>query len=373
MRDGNKPDTDLRPLVRRHLLDMPGYEPVEPIDVMARRLGLRPEQISKLDGNENPYGPSQKVAERLARFEHYHIYPDPAQREVREAIGAYVGVDPEQIVLGSGSDEVLDLAAMLFVSPGDAVVNCPPTFGMYDFLARVYDARLRQVPRNEDFTLDLPALERALDEGAKVLYLASPNNPTGNVLPREQLLRLLEFPVAVVIDEAYSEFAGESAVKLVAKRDNLIVVRTFSKWAGLAGLRAGYAVIPRSLVEVVWKVKIPYNLSVASEQAILGSLEDAPLLKERVRLIVEERERLFEKLDGIPNVRPYPSAGNFILCEVKDMPARDVRDRLRERGILIRYFDSPGLRNCVRISVGRPHDTDRVIEALEQIGAKVGR
>jgi histidinol-phosphate aminotransferase len=372
MEDGRGP-ADLRSLVRRHLLDIPGYEPVEPIDVMARRLGLDPAQISKLDGNENPYGPSPRVADRLARFQHYHIYPDPAQREVREAIGAYVGADPEQIVLGSGSDEMLDLAALLFVSPGDAVVNCPPTFGMYDFLGRVYDARLVEVPRNEDFTLDMTSLERALSRGAKLLYLASPNNPTGNIIPRDQLLRLLEYPVAVVIDEAYAEFAGVSAVDLLSSRDNLIVVRTFSKWAGLAGLRAGYAVIPHSLVEVVWKVKIPYNLSVASEQAILGSLEDAPLLQERVRLIVEERERMSESLQALPWLRPYPSAGNFILCEVKDVPARQIRDQLRQRGILIRYFDSPGLRNCVRISVGRPHDTDRVIEALEDIGARVGR
>ena len=276
-------------------------------------------------------------------------------------------------MLGSGSDEMLDLAAMLFLSPGDVLVDCPPTFGMYEFLGRVYDARVIDVPRNEDFSLDMASLERALADGAKLLYLASPNNPTGNALPRDQLLRLLEYPAAIVIDEAYAEFAGESAVDLVGSFDNLIVVRTFSKWAGLAGLRAGYAVIPQPLVEVVWKVKIPYNLSVASEQAILASLEDRRTLEGHVRLIVEERERMFARLAKLPFVRPFPSAGNFILCEIRGVAAREVRDRLRQKGILIRYFDSPGLRNCVRISVGRPHDTDRVIEALEEIGAGVGR
>lgn len=364
MTDETQKKTDIRSLVRPHLEAMPGYEPVEPIDVMARRLGMRADQISKLDGNENPYGASPKVAERLGRFGTYHIYPDPAQRAVRDAIGKYVGVDPEQIVLGSGSDEVLHLAASLFVSPGDRVITCPPTFGMYEFLARIYDADFVAVPRNEDFTLDLPALERVLGGGAKILYLASPNNPTGTPLPREQLLRLLEYPVAVVVDEAYAEFAGESAVDLIGSHDNLIIVRTFSKWAGLAGLRAGYAVIPSSLVETVWKVKIPYNLSVASEQAILASLEDAPLLMERVRLIVEERERMADHLRKLGFVRPYPSAGNFLLCEIQGHEARDVRDQLRSQGILTRYFDAPGLRNCIRISVGRPHDTERVIEAL---------
>jgi len=364
---------DIRSLVRPHLLQMPGYEPVEPIDVMAKRLGLSPDQISKLDGNENPYGPSPRVAKRLAAYQHYHIYPDPAQRAVREAIGEYVGVDAEQIVLGTGSDEILDLAASLFLSPGDTLVNCPPTFGVYEFLGEVYNARVVNVSRNEDFTLDLPTLENVLRGGAKLLYIASPNNPTGNLFPREQLLRILEYPVAVVVDEAYAEFSGQSAVDLVVKGGNLILARTFSKWAGLAGLRAGYAVIPPELVETVWKVKVPYNLSVASEQAILASLEDKQTLLDNVRRIVEERDRMFQRLEKLPFLRPYPSAGNYILCEVRGVPARDVRDNLRRRGILIRYFDTPGLRNCVRISVGKPHDTDRVIEAMQEIGAGVGK
>jgi histidinol-phosphate aminotransferase len=352
---------------------MPGYEPVEPIDVVARRLGLSPGQISKLDGNENPYGPSPKVTERLAAFEHYHIYPDPAQRAVREAIAGYVNADADQIVLGNGSDEMLAFAATLFLDPGDTMVNCPPTFGVYDFLGSVVNARVVSIPRNEDFSIDMPSLEKALGAGAKLLFLASPNNPTGNVLPREQLLRILEHHVAVVIDEAYAEFAGESAIDLVGQRDNLIVVRTFSKWAGLAGLRAGYAVVPPALVDTIWKVKVPYNLTVASEQAILASLEDRDALLQNVALIVQGRDHLFQRLQKIAWLRPYPSAGNYILCEVRGVAAKDVRDTLRKKGILIRYFDSPGLRNCVRISIGLPKDSDRVIEALEEIGATIGK
>jgi histidinol-phosphate aminotransferase len=364
---------DIRSLIRPHLLEMPGYEPVEPIDVMAKRLGLSPDQISKLDGNENPYGPSPKVAQRLAAYKHYHIYPDPAQRVVREAIAEYVGVGYEQIVLGNGSDEMLAFAATLFLDAGDTLVNCPPTFGVYEFLGSIAGARVVSVPRNEDFTIDMPSLEDALSGGAKLLYLASPNNPTGNILPREQIERILEYHVAIVVDEAYAEFAGESAIDLVGKRDNLIVARTFSKWAGLAGLRAGYAVIPPSLVDTVWKVKVPYNLTVASEQAILASLEDRDALMKNVGLIVAERERLAERLGKISWLRPYPSAGNYILCEVRGIVAKDIRDTLRKKGILIRYFDSPGLRNCVRISVGQPNDSDRVIEALEEIGAAIGK
>ena len=356
-------------LVQRHLLEMPGYEPVEPVDVIARRLGIPEDRIVKLDGNENPYGPSPRVIEALSRFTYYHIYPDPAQRRVREAVGEYVGTDPEQIVLGSGSDELLNLAALLFLSPGDTLVNAPPTFGMYDFLGRLHGARLLEVPRREDFEVDMPALEAVLEDGAKMMFIASPNNPTGNSLPRPQLEKLLDCGPVIVVDEAYAEFAGESAVDMVSHRDNLIVVRTFSKWAGLAGLRAGYAVFPRPLVEVLWKIKVPYNLSIAAEQAILASLEDAKALEKNVELIVAERERLLKRLAELPWLHPYPSQANFLLCEVRGLQAKQVRDLLRLRGILVRYFDAPGLRNCLRISVGKPEHTERLMEALADIGA----
>ncbi len=364
---------DVMHLVKRHLIEMPGYEPVEPIDVVARRLGIPEERVVKLDGNENPYGPSPKVAEALSEFDYYHIYPDPAQRRVREAVAEYVSVDPERIVLGSGSDELLNLAALLFLSPGDTLVNAPPTFGMYDFLGRIYGANVAQVRRNEDFSLDLPALESALDSGAKLLYLASPNNPTGNALPREHLERLLDHDAVIVVDEAYAEFAGESAMDMTAERDNLIVARTFSKWAGLAGLRAGYAVFPKALMETIWKVKVPYNLSVAAERAILASLEDVDELRKNVDLILAERERLVARLAELPWLLPYPSQANFVLCEVRGLSAREVRDGLREQGIMIRYYDYVGLRNCVRISVGKPEDTGRLIEALREIGAGVAK
>jgi histidinol-phosphate aminotransferase len=367
-----KTGRDVRGLVRRHLLEMPGYEPVEPIDVVARRLGIPEDQVIKLDGNENPYGPSPLVAKALSEYKYYHVYPDPAQKRVREAVAEYVGADPEQIVLGSGSDELLNLSAMLFLSPGDVLVNAPPTFGMYDFLGYIYDAKVVTVPRREDFTLDLPALETALED-AKLLYLASPNNPTGNPMSRSDVERLLDHDAVIVMDEAYAEFAGESFVDMVGSLDNLIVVRTFSKWAGLAGLRAGYGVFPKALTEIIWKAKVPYNLSVAAETAILASLEDTETLRRNVELIITERERLAEKLREFPWLRPYSSEANFVLCEVRGLRAKEVRDRLREEGIMIRYFDSSGLRNCLRISVGKPDDTDRLLVALRGVGAAVGK
>jgi histidinol-phosphate aminotransferase len=367
------PKRDALHLVRPHLAAMPGYKPMDAIDVVAKQLGLPEERIVKLDGNENPYGPSPKVAEALRDFGYYQLYPDPEQRRVREAVAAYVGADASQIVMGNGSDDLLSICAMLFLSPGDAMANAPPTFGVYSFLGHVYDANIIQVERQEDFGLDLVGLERALDDSAKLLYIASPNNPTGNCLPRDQLERLLDHDAMIVVDEAYAEFTGESFVGMVREHDNLIVVRTFSKWAGLAGLRAGYGVFPPALAEIVWNVKVPFNVTVAAEQAILASLEDREWLMQNVEQIISERERLFSRLAELSWLRPYPSQANFILCEVRGPAANAVRDRLAEQGIMIRYFDVPGLRNCIRISVGKPEHSDRVIEALNAIGAAVGK
>ena len=359
-----------RELIREHLLRMSGYEPVEPIDVVAKRLGIPEDEIVKLDANENPYGPSPKVRETLERYQMYHIYPDPAQTKVREAVAAYVGVEPEQVVLGNGSDDLLDLCARMFLSPGDTLVNFPPSFGMYDFLGRVYDANVVEVVRSEHFAIDVDRAEEALRK-AKLAFVASPNNPTGNVVPYKEMERLLACGAMIVVDEAYAEFTGESFAQMVDRHDNLIAVRTFSKWAGLAGLRAGYAIVPETMAEVIWKVKIPYNLTAAAEQAILASIDDVEALNSNVRSIIEERARLFAKLSALPWLRPFESQANFLLCEVRDLVAKAVRDRLRERGILVRYFDSVGVRNCLRISVGRPEDTDRLIAALEEIGTGV--
>jgi histidinol-phosphate aminotransferase len=365
------PDEGLLRLARQDLLAMPAYEPVEPLDVLARRIGIPEERIVKLDGNENPYGVSNGVREALSRFPYYHIYPDPAQGQVREAIADYVGAEAEQVVIGNGSDELLDLTGRLFLSPGDSVVNAPPTFGIYEFVARTYGAEVVEASRREDFALDMDAAERALAAGAKLMFLASPNNPTGNAVSPEELERLLAHDVAVVVDEAYAEFAGESFVPLTAEHDNLIVMRTFSKWAGLAGLRAGYGVFPPAVAEAIRKIKMPYNMNVAAQAAVLASLEDRASLSENVSLIVSERERMAKRLAQIPWLRVYPSRANFLLCQIQARPARDVQARLRERGVLVRYFDSTGVRGCLRISVGRPQDTDRLVEALTEIGAAV--
>lgn len=363
---------DVLRLVRPELLEMAGYEPIEPTELLAEELGVPAEQVIKLDGNESPYGPSPLALQALADFRHYHIYPDPEQRRVRRALAGYLGVGEEHIVAGAGSDELIDLLLRAVISPGDGVINCPPTFGMYALSTAVCGGRLVEVSRREDFSLDLPAVEAAAGQ-AKLVFVASPNNPSGNLMAREELEALLATGLLVAVDEAYGEFAGESVVPLVPERENLAVLRTFSKWAGLAGLRAGYAVLPAPLAAVLMRIKPPYNLNVAAQAAGLASLEDRGRLMEGVRATVEERERLARMLAALGFVEVLPSRANFLLCRLERLDAREVRDRLARRGILVRYFSTPRLRSYLRITVGLPSQSEPLVRALREIGAELGR
>ena len=362
-------NADLATLIRPDIAEMSEYTPILPFEVLSRRLGRGPGELIKLDGNENPYGPSPKVYQALADYRLYHIYPDPTHTLLREAIEGYIGVERERILCGAGSDELLDLIMRLFLRPGDGVINCPPTFGMYAFDAGLHGAELIAVRRKEDFTVDVKGIIRALHNSshAKLLFLNSPNNPDGGLITEGALRQLLELELVVVLDEAYAEFSGTSHMELTQEYDNLIVLRTFSKWAGLAGLRVGYGIFPASLMPHLWKIKQPYNVNVAAQVAVLASLADLDYLRDNVQRLIIEREQLFAELQTIEYLHPYPSRANFILCRVMGRDARELKLALEGEGILIRYFRKPGLEDCVRISVGRPDQTDALLDALRRV------
>ena len=360
------------PRIRSQLLRVPGYEPVEPLETLARRLGMEPRDVLKLDANENPFGPSPTVAAALARFDGYAVYPDPAQTRIREAIAAYAGAPAERIVAGAGSDELIDLTLRCLAGTGEHVINCPPTFGMYGFLGEVLGVPVVEVERDARFGVDVEAVRAAVTPQTAAIVLASPNNPTGNGLSDAEIDALLGSGATVVLDEAYSEFAGRSYVRRALEHPRLIVLRTFSKWAGLAGLRAGYGVFPENVAATLLKVKQPYNVNRAAEVAVLASLADIGLLEERVQAIVGARGRLFEAFEALSWLEPYPSEANFLLCRVRGGDGRALKEALAREGVFVRHFETERLRECVRISVPRPDQEATLLERLHKAGASLG-
>jgi histidinol-phosphate aminotransferase len=373
---------DVESLINPHLRAMQAYTPIVPFEVLTRRLGLPPDAIVKLDANENPYGPSPRVREALARAEAIHIYPDPDQTLLREAIGDYLGLPTEHILCGAGADELIDLVARAFVQPGDVIADLPPTFGMYRWIADVTNATYLPIPRRADFSVDVPAVqrvfERASSEGRapRLLFIADPNNPDGSTISDDALRALLDLPTVVVLDEAYVDFSAHpSRAGWVRAHDNLIVLRTFSKLAGMAGLRVGYGIFPLAVIKHLWKIKQPYTPNIAGSLGAIAALSDRAYLRQTVNALVAERERMRALLARFEWLQPFPSQANFVLCRVaEDAPipsadrgepaARRLKQALERRGVLVRYFDRDGLRDCVRISVGRPDQTDRLLAAI---------
>lgn len=354
------------PPVRRDLAALTAYQGVEPPEVLAARSGIPPERIIKLDANENVYGASPRVAVALAASP-TSVYPDPLQRRVRQTLARYAGAHPEGLLAGAGADELIDLLVRLFVEPGQGVMDLPPTFGMYQVAARIQGGQVVSVPRDADFKVDLAAVREALAPNVRLLFLCNPNNPTGTLTPEPLIRDLLELGPVVVVDETYHEFCGFTVAHLLPEYGNLVVLRSFSKWAGLAGLRLGYGLMAPQLVERLMAIKLPYNVSTAAEAALLASLEDSDLLLHRVRQLVEERERMAAQLERLPEVSCYPSRGDFLLCRFPKGQAGRIHRELAGRGIFVRRFDDPRLDDCLRITAGRPEHTDALVAALREI------
>ncbi|KAI5083172.1 hypothetical protein GOP47_0002915 [Adiantum capillus-veneris] len=306
--------------IRPHLRQLAPYTPILPFEILSTQLGRLPKDIVKLDANENPYGPPPEVLQALGKLEFLYIYPDPESRRLRAALAKDSGLEAEHILVGCGADELIDLIMRCTLEPGEAIIDCPPTFTMYVFDADVNGAKVITVPRRLDFSLDVDGIRNAVKQHhPKVVFLTSPNNPDGSLIGEADLLEILKMPVLVVLDEAYIEFAGDSSrLTWVKKHENLIVLRTFSKRAGLAGLRVGYGGFPLSLIKYLWRAKQPYNVSVAAEVAACAALENSVYLEEVKAALVSERERMFGLLQGVSFLSPFPSHANFILCAVKE-------------------------------------------------------
>nr|BBH94566.1 histidinol-phosphate aminotransferase [Thermogemmatispora argillosa] len=357
--------------VRPEIERIAPYVPGESLEAFSQRTGIPIDRLIKLNSNENPYGPIPPVLAALGRYVHYNNYPDTDSTALRRALAEFTGLDERYIVLSHGSNELINLLWHVFLSVGDNIICCPPTFTLYTTVTTLCGAYVIEVPRTESYDIDVEAILSALTPETKLIVLCSPNNPTGNLVAQEDILRLLETGRIVVVDEAYVEFSQQprGVAHLVPEYPNLVVLRSFSKWAGLAGLRIGYGLFPEWIASYLRRAQCPFEVNVAGHIAAIETLAHLDCVWERVQRLIEERERLFQVLAAQPYLAPVPSQGNFIMARVCDeeITVEDVRASVEAYGILLRYFQHPYLQNVLRVTVGLPEHTDLLARALAEV------
>jgi histidinol-phosphate aminotransferase len=319
-----------------------------------------------LDANENSLGTTAEEFENL----NLNRYPDPHQKELKETVGKYYALAEENLFFGVGSDEIIDLLVRIFCDPGkDKVMILDPTYGMYKVACDINNVETLSVDLNPNFQINLDEVRKNYDEKIKMIFLCSPNNPTGNVINKEDILELCSVVKSVVIvDEAYIDFAFDSSlVGFVKDYPNLVILRTFSKAWGLAGIRLGYCVADPFIINYLFKVKAPYNINTLTRYAVLESLKNNLKKDEFVKQLISERERVrFEltKITGIEKV--FPSDANYILFRCNN--AKKIQEELAGKGIIVRDRSSYSmLENCLRLSIGTENENNKFLEAIKKI------
>ena len=316
-----------------------------------------------LDANENSLGSTVTPA--------YNRYPDPHQIKLKEKLTEIKGLPVQNIFLGNGSDECIDLLYRAFCNPGkDNVIVHPPTYGMYEVSAHIHDVEVRRAPLTETFELNLPEFEKQIDEHTKIIWICSPNNPTGNAFKHQDIEMILNnFDGLIVIDEAYINFSRQNSfIRELTEYPNLVILQTLSKAWGLAGLRLGMAFASEFIVEVLNRIKPPYNIGQATQEIVLKALGGTAKVNEMIREIVQMRNDLARKISRLSAVmNVYPSEANFLLVKIKN--ARKIYNQLLDLGIVVRDRSSaPGCSDCLRITVGTKEQNDKLIDALSKIG-----
>lgn len=318
-----------------------------------------------LDANENSLGSVLSDADQLQ----LNRYPDPSQFRLREALSGFLGVESKNLFFGVGSDEIIDLLIRIFCEPGkDSVLIPIPTYGMYQVACDINNVEVINVPLNKDFQVDVNKTLKAVKKNTKMIFLCSPNNPTGNVLKKRNVLSILKkFNGIVIIDEAYIDFCqGSSFISELSDFKKLIITRTFSKAWGLAGVRCGYSIADEFIINLLFKVKAPYNINKLTANTVLESLKKTRKMEAFVTRLNDQKEMLIDQMKGIRGIRKIlKTDANFITFKVKD--AKGVFNYLAKEGIIIRDRSSQlNLENCLRVSVGTPKENKLFLKKLKE-------
>ena len=339
-------------LVRKNILEMSSYSSARD------EFENKKQKLVFLDANESPF---QNEINR---------YPNNKHIDLKQSLLELNQLSNGQIVLGNGTDEILDLIMRVFCNPGsDKIITIPPTYGMYDVIAKTNNVENIKVPLKSNFTLNLEELKKSFSEKTKLLFLCSPNNPTGNSFSRKDLIDLIEsFNGVVVIDEAYINFSSNSSlVSLINKYNNLIVTQTMSKAFGMAGIRLGMGFSNNKIVYYINKIKPPYNINLLTEKRALKELKNIDTIKTNIKIILEERNKLIDSLNELSFIiKVYPSDSNFILIKVDDAYLR--YNQLIEKGIVLRNRSKELLcDNCLRITIGTPYENELLIKNFKEL------
>ncbi len=360
----------IRELANRELLELVPYEPGKPIEDVARELGLEPSSIVKLASNENPLGPSPKalVAMRAA-LEKIHFYPDGGGFHLREGIAAHFGIKRENVVLGNGSNEIIELLFHTFTRPGEhEIVTVRNAFAVYKLMAQLFGVTCVEVPDRE-FTHDLDAMLKAITPKTRIVFVANPNNPTGTRVTNAQLnafVKALPDHVVLALDEAYYEFLDDapSSLDYVKEGKNVVLMRTFSKIQGLAGIRIGYGLTGGETADLLQRARQPFNTNAIAQAGALAGLSDLEHQR-RTKQITDEGRALFEKTFKAMGLRYVPSVANFVLVNVGD--GDGVFKALMKKGLIVRSMLSYRMPEWIRVSVGTKEQNERFLAALPEV------
>lgn len=361
-------------LANSQLRDLVSYEPGKPVEDVARELGLQPGDIIKLASNENPLGPSPKaLAAMHAALERVHFYPDGGGFYLREAIAAQFGFERENVILGNGSNEVIEFIGHAFLRPGDEVITARHAFAVYALMATLFDAPVIEVP-DPGYRHDLDAMAAAITPRTREIFITNPNNPTGTMVSQEEIDRFMDLVpdhVVVIFDEAYYEFVDNPAdtLKFIREgRENVVILRTFSKIQGLAGLRIGYGLGAKSIISVLQKTRQPFNANSIAQAGAIAGLQDLDHQRKTRELTHEGRAYLEEQFATM-GLEYVPSQANFVLVRVGD--GNGIFKTLMAKGVIVRAMASYGLADWIRVSVGTMPQNRRFLEELQEALAPV--
>lgn len=366
--------TRIKPV--EHITSINSYSGLKSVELIAKELNIPAKEIIKLDGNENPYAPLPEVLATLRSLENVSFYPDILSSNLLKILAKKENLKPKNFIVGSGSDELIELLIRAYASPSDTVLTFAPTFGMISFLAQVHGVCFKAIPQKlvkqeifARYILDEKRFIKAAKE-AKIIFLTRPNNPDGQVLSEEFIKNLISLPALVIIDEAYIEFSDfNSLAKWVPQYENLVVLRTFSKAYGLGGLRVGYGIMPNDIRNILISIKQPYNVNIAGQKAAISALS-SPLVNERIKEMKKMKIWFIDQLillqKHFKNFWIHPSEACYVLLTFK---SADISKKLHElfysKGILLRHYSSSDMVNNLRISIGLQKQMEKVIEEFK--------